>query len=290
MPTCPARRPALIVIARTLDDADDWRSVMDVGAEHIVELPRGAPWLYERLGRSLESEPAVDVVVVVGTAGGAGTSTLAAAMARHADEQLATGVLVDLDPSGGGVDLMLGCETTGGARWDELAGIGSRVDDQILLQALPRAAGVPVLSWSASSEIEPDVVAVGHVLDALARSGARVVIDVGRGSDPRCQAALARAARAVVLVPLRVRAVASAKRVLQRLPQHVEPFLVVREPAPGGLTAGDVEAALGVQVVATLASDRRRPVTEEIGGPAPHSSQWRRLCDALIRDPARAAA
>jgi secretion/DNA translocation related CpaE-like protein len=282
-------RPGLIVVTRPIEEADAWRRLVNVGAEHIVELPLGAPWLYERFGRSLDSEPASDLIAVVGSAGGAGCSSLAAALAWHHNERSGAGVLVDLDPWGGGIDLMLGAEASQGARWDELAGIGARVDERILLQALPTADGLPILSWPPASEVEPDAVAVGHVLDALSRSSAVVVVDAGRGVDVRSSIAFTRAATAVVLVPLRVRAVSAARRVLQRLPQHVEPLVVAREPAPAGLRPEDLASALGVPVIATLADDRRRGVTEELGGPAPSAALWRRVCEALLESNSLAA-
>ncbi|MFL5677463.1 MAG: septum site-determining protein Ssd [Chloroflexota bacterium] len=283
-------RRGVVIVTRAITDADTWRRLVAVGAERIVELPLGAPWLYERLGRSLESESASGLLVVAGAAGGAGTSTLAAALARHSTVGEASGVLVDLDPGGGGIDLMLGGEGAPGARWDELAGIGGRVDDRILIQALPVADGLAVLSWPAGGEVEPDDVAVGHVLDALARAQSRVVVDGGRGLDRRFHVALARAESLVVLVPLRVRAVTAARRLLQRVPPHVQPLLVAREPAPGGLTVDDVSEALGIAVIATVTEDRRRATVEELGGPAPHTATWRRLCDAVLAHRAELAA
>jgi secretion/DNA translocation related CpaE-like protein len=283
-------RRSVIVVTRALSDAAAWRQLVAVGAERIVELPDGAPWLYERLGRSLEAEPEAGLTVVTGAAGGVGTSTLAAALAQHATGHEPAGVLVDLDPGGGGIDLMLGGEGAPGARWDELAGIGGRVDDRILLQALPVTDGLAMLSWPSGGEIAPDAVAVGHVLDALVRSRAQVVVDGGRGFDPRFQVAMARADRLVVLIPLRVRAVTSARRLLQRIPQHVPPLLIAREPAPGGLTADDLADALGTPVIATLPEDRRRPSIEELGGPAPRASTWRRVCEAVFADRSAALA
>ena len=103
-------RRGVVVVTRAISDADTWRRLVAVGAERIVELPLGAPWLYERLGRSLDAESSSGLLVVAGAAGGAGTSTLAAALARHATVAEASGVLVDLDPGGGGIDLMLGGE------------------------------------------------------------------------------------------------------------------------------------------------------------------------------------
>ena len=287
VPQLPSRR-GVVIVTRTIADSDTWRSLVATGAEHIVELPLGAPWLFERLGRSLEvgREGRTGLVVVAGSAGGAGTSSLAAALASRAATRPGSpsdpGLLVDLDASGGGIDLVLGAERVPGARWDELAGISGPVDERVLLAALPQADGMAVLSWPSSGQVQPDGVAVGHVLDALTRLPQAPVVDAGRGRGALAQVALARADACVLVVPLRVRAVASARQQLRELSPHVEPLVVVRGPAPGGLTAGDVAEALGTDVVATLGHDRRRAVDEEVGSPAPHSQSWRRVCDALL--------
>ena len=134
----PVPRPGLVVVSRTIEDPSMWRRLVAIGAEHVVELPQGAPWLFERFGRSLDADPTADLVVVAGAVGGAGASTLAAALAQHALDSRSRAVLVDLDPLGGGLDLMLGAETAAGARWDELAGITGRVDDRVLRRCPPQ--------------------------------------------------------------------------------------------------------------------------------------------------------
>ena len=286
----PVPRPGLVVVSRTIEDPTLWRQLVAIGAEHVVELPQGAPWLFERFGRSLEADPTADLVVVAGAVGGAGASTLAAALAQHAHESPSRAVLVDLDPLGGGLDLMLGAESAAGARWDELAGITGRVDDRVLVDALPTCGGLPLLSWPTDSDLEPGPSAVAQVLDALCRRPGMVVVDAGRAVDQRAAVALAKSQRLVLVVPLRVRAVAAARRMLRRVPAHVSPLVVAREPAPGGLSPDDLAAALGVAVMATLFDDRRRGATEELGGPPPSSSAWRRVCSALIDARAEAAA
>jgi hypothetical protein len=156
------------------------------------------------------------------------------------------------------------------------------VDESVLLEALLEADGVRVLSWPSAGEVEPDAAAVTHVLHALGRCPGVVVVDAGRATDLRALASLPLATRVVVVVPLRVRAVAAARRLVERLPHQVRPLVVVREPAPGGLSVADVEAALGLPVVATLEEDRRCASTEEIGGSVPSSSMWRRACRQLL--------
>lgn len=278
----PLPRPGLVVVSRAIDDAAVWRGLVAIGAEHVVELPQGAPWLFERFGRSLDHRPTADVIVVAGAVGGAGCSTLAAALARAANDDGSGSVLVDLDPLGGGLELLAAAETVTGVRWDELAGISGRVDDRVLLGALPSINGLPLLSWSSESDLEPSTEAVSHVIDALARHPGTIVVDGGRLTDPRAAVAVMRCTQLVVVVPLRVRAVAAARRLVRRLPAQVTPTVVVREPAPGGLSGDDVSAALDLSVCAVLADDRRRAVNEEVGAAVPGTSAWQSVCTAVL--------
>jgi secretion/DNA translocation related CpaE-like protein len=282
----PRPQPALVIVSREIDDAAVWRQIVAIGAEQVVELPQGAPWLVERLGRRLTDVPKADVIVVAGAVGGAGCSTLAAALARaalHSNESAdGRAVLVDLDPLGGGIDLLVAAEDVAGARWGELAGIAGPVDDRSLLEALPSVEGLPLLSWSPNSDLEPTPVAVAHVLDALVGRRGIVVVDGGRLCDSRTAVAVLRCALLVIVVPLRVRAVAAARSLLRRLPVHVTPALVVREPAPGGLRADDVSAALGLPVCGVLPDDRRRAGNEEAGAAPPTSSSWRSVTSNVL--------
>src|SRR5829696_6220409 len=41
---------ALVIVTRSIDDPEVWRQLANVGAERVVELPHGAPWLFDRLG------------------------------------------------------------------------------------------------------------------------------------------------------------------------------------------------------------------------------------------------
>src|SRR6185312_17116098 len=82
------------------------------------------------------------MIGVIGGNGGVGASTFAAVLAWAA----VSGVLVDLDPVGGGVDVLLGIERAPGARWSGLRLDGGRLAPEVLTAGLPRWAGVPVLA------------------------------------------------------------------------------------------------------------------------------------------------
>ena len=81
-------------------------------------------------------------------------------------------VLVDGDPLGGGIDLVLGGEDVPGVRWPDLAGARGRVPPADLAAALPEVDALHVLSWDRSDVL--DVGADGDgVGPARGRAGGR---------------------------------------------------------------------------------------------------------------------
>ena len=115
-------RPEVAVIGRDLDDASVWQRGSAVGAAHVLILPDCERWLAGMLAEadSPHEEPGAVVAVVSGR-GGAGGSTLAAALALAGTRRGLRSTLVDMDPAGGGIDLLFGLETEPGPRWSELA-------------------------------------------------------------------------------------------------------------------------------------------------------------------------
>jgi secretion/DNA translocation related CpaE-like protein len=178
------------------------------------------------------------VVGVLGGCGGAGASTLAAALAAQAG-----GVLVDLDATGGGIDVLVGVEDVAGARWSAVEVAGGRIDPAQLFAALPRWHGVPVLA----ADCAPDPGAVDAVLVAAAELGT-VVVDLGRGQDVAGSAALAACALVVVVAPADLPAIAAA-RVAVAAVGDIPVALVVRR---GHLAADEVAELVGAPLAGVL--------------------------------------
>jgi len=212
---------------------------------------------------------AARMVAVVGAAGGAGTSTLAAALARSLRRQVGETTLVDLHTPGGGVDVLLGVEDAPGARWPDLADARGTVDPPDLLAALPRWAGVPVLSASRYAAAPPQDDVVLDVVTALVRAGQRIVLDLpGPRSWDRAPGNLLRSADVVVLVvPRSARGVAggiAARRVLDAVTRGPV-RLVAGLPSAGRVDAGEVARAVGGPLAAVLDRDRHLPAALERG-------------------------
>jgi hypothetical protein len=178
-------------------------------------------------------------IAVLGGSGGTGASSLAAALAAVA----ARAVLVDLDPVGGGIDVLLGIEDVPGARWSGLRLDGGRLDPELLQQGLPRWGCVPVL---AADVAPPDAAAVGQVLDAAEVLGL-VVLDLPRAPSEVRDSAAGRCAFVAVVVGGGVRDLAAARAVVSSLPDVPVGLVLRRGPVAVGAAAASVGApVLGV--------------------------------------------
>ncbi|GDY30738.1 septum site-determining protein Ssd [Gandjariella thermophila] len=250
-----ARRPGVLVVCPGDPPPEVWQAAVRAGAEHVLALPLAEDLLVNAFADVVEAPAhAVGrVLAVLGGRGGAGASVLAASVAHAVLRGGGRALLVDCDPLGGGLDLVLGAEGEAGLRWPELALASGRVSVASLRSALPgRRHGGGSLTVLSCDRDGPGPVAeaVAAVVEAGRRAGETVVCDLPRHlPEPAC-AALDRADLAVVVVPAEVRACAATKRVAERARERgVELHAVVRGPAPGGLSPEDVAAAAGVPLL-----------------------------------------
>lgn len=263
------RRDGVVVVGLDLDDARVWERAVAVGAEHVVFLPDAETWLAERLADSTESAGRTALVVsVLGGRGGAGASTLAAALAVTGMRRGLRSILVDGDPLGGGLDLLLGGEDTSGVRWPDLVGARGRVSGGALHDALPRVDELTVLSWDRGDLLTIPPEPMHAVLAAAGRSTDLVVVDLPRRLDPAAETALSRCDVGLLVVPAEVRATAAAARVAAAA-GLVTPDLqvVVRVPTFPGLPPELIADALGLPLAGALRSEPGLPVAAERGEP-----------------------
>jgi secretion/DNA translocation related CpaE-like protein len=223
-----------------------------------------------RVGREVVSTAGQGrVVAVVGACGGAGASTLAAAVAHRLRRDGERATLVDLDLPGPGVDVLLGIEEAAGARWPELAAARGDVDGTGVLAALPRWGTVPVLSGSRLAVDPPSDAVVVDVCTGLLRAGESVVLDLPRlgAWTPASRSLVAAADASLLVTPLTVRGAAGAVAVASALAASGARAVrvVARRPAPGRVDVLDLERALGRTVVATARWDSRVAAAVERG-------------------------
>jgi secretion/DNA translocation related CpaE-like protein len=280
----PRRRD--VVVVGTVDDDECWRIAVDLGAEHVVVLPDGERWLVDRLADAGEGPPRDGrVVVVLGAGGGSGASTFAATAAVAAHRAGLRTLLVDADPCGGGIDVLLGIEAEPGARWADLAQSRGRISADVLAAALPTAGGLPVLSWGRGGPAVTPIEAVSAVLSAGRRGFDLVLVDAGRPPAPLTEDVLAHAGETVIVADARVRPIAAAIRLRSLLEGRCPATVVVRSRAP-----------LDDSIVALLPEAVRLPNRTSVAARAERGDLpavgdgYARACLALVRRSMSAAA
>ncbi|MFT4086762.1 MAG: hypothetical protein QM658_06335 [Gordonia sp. (in: high G+C Gram-positive bacteria)] len=263
----PPAGPGVVVVSASDADPELWRAGLAFGARGGYLLPGDDAALVEALSRIREPRRRPGgSVAVLGGHGGAGASTLAAAVGLTACGG-GSGLLVDVDPVGAGLDLILGVEAAPGMRWNDVTGHTGSIDPAALAAALPaRGDRLRVITRARDDGALLDPETVLAVVDAGLASGDPVVADVGRGLDPAAAGVLDSADLVVVVVAASVPAVASARRTVARLDRRCPARLVVRGPSPGGLRADHVADAVGLELLAAMRPEAALPRDAERGG------------------------
>jgi secretion/DNA translocation related CpaE-like protein len=260
------RRPGVVVVTAGELPAAEWARAVELGAERVAQLPVDEAWLLGRVAAAVRAPVERGWLVAVGSScGGAGASTVAAALAVAAAPGA---LLVDADAWGGGLDLLLGAERVEGLRWPELAGLRGRVAGGALLASLPETGGVSVLAASRSSPVAVPDEALTAVVDAARGAGHPVVVDLARaGAGGDAPAVLADADLALLVVPARLRAVTAARLLVDAPGSPWAAAQLVVGPVPGGLSRDEVAEVVGRPVLADLPHDRSAVPRAERGEP-----------------------
>lgn len=267
------RRMRVLVVMQGEVDAGSWPLAVAVGAEAVHALPLDERPVADWLAGAVEPDAVGRTLICLSARGGAGASTLAAAIGLAAGARDDT-LLVDGDLRAGGIDFVLGIEDLDGARWDSLADTSGVLSASALAQALPAVGRLRVLSGASCVHAPPAPAAVEAALAAGRRGHGLVVADLPgvHGAVPDVAAAYAETA--LVVVPAEVRAVAAAAGMVTALAQTgADVRLVVRQPGPGGLRPRDVRDAVCAPVAAVWGWERRLAEVVERGR---FAREWRR--------------
>ncbi|EGD55068.1 septum site-determining protein Ssd [Gordonia neofelifaecis] len=260
------QRGGLLAVGSSDGDARLWRSGLTLGADGGFLLPDDEAGLVAMLSRAREPRrhPARAVAVVPGH-GGAGASTLAAAVALVA-AQTSNVLLLDVDQAGPGADLMLGVEAEPGLRWSDVNGETGSIGGAALRSAVPRTRGVGVLACDRSGRTPLRSDTVLAVLDAGRGAGDVVVADVGREPGPVTAGIVDSVDLVVVVTTATVPGVAATRRTVARMLHERSSLLMVRGPSPSGLTAEQVASSIGVELLGSYRADAALPGRCEAGG------------------------
>lgn len=197
--------------------------------------------------------------VTVLTVGEPESTTWAAAVGADA-------LLVDLDPWGGGIELLLGGENAPGLRWPDLALQAGRLTWSAVRDALPRHRGISVLSGTRRG-YEVDAGPVHAIVEAGRRGAVTVICDLPRRLTDATQAALSAADLVVVVSRCDVRACAATTAMAPVLAaSNPNVGLVVRGPSPGGLRAVEIAEIAGLPLLAAIKAQPQLGEQVERGG------------------------
>lgn len=255
------RRPGVFLCALGEPSEATLKTAISVGAQDVLAMPEQAGDLVRGVSdvddtaRGNGRGAGGTTVAVVAGRGGAGASLFAAALAQELPPRAGGSLLVDLDPWGGGIDLLLGGETAPGLRWPDLTVGGGRLNWQAVRAALPNHHGVTVLSGTRAGH-ELSAVAVDAVLDAARRGGVAVVCDLPRRLTDATVMALDAADLVVLVTQGDVRSCAATAAMVPALTAlNPNIGLVVRGPSPGGLRAGDIADLAKVPLLAAMRAE-----------------------------------
>ncbi|MFJ6748251.1 septum site-determining protein Ssd [Streptomyces sp. NPDC091266] len=250
------RRPGVVLIGADTDDPALWRLAVAIGAERVLTLPDGERWLVDRIADAVEGVgPPARTVGVIGGRGGAGASTLAAALAVTAARTGRPTMLIDGDPLGGGLDVLLGGEKEKGLRWPAFCESRGRVASGALEESLPRLHSLRVLSWDRGTEFAIPPPAMRAVMAAARRRDGVVVVDLPRRVDEAVAEALAQVDVGLLLVPAELRAIAAARRVAAGVRTVLRDLRTVARVSPGtptGLEPDEIARLLELPLAGEL--------------------------------------
>lgn len=205
-------------------------------------------------------------IAVVSAGGGAGASTVAAAISRVAAHENGGAVtLIDAIDHSGGLDLLLGIEKHDGLRWPDLNLGDGRVNASDLRACLPTTGdGIAVLTERRTSDGTAsfgDREEIETVLSTLHSEPGLSVIDANPWHIPRSIDA------AVLICPAELRCAARAAHLSTQLSgTHTPHCLVVRHRQWSALSIEEMENLVRSQVIAEIGTIKRLTKSTESGG------------------------
>lgn len=233
-------RSGTYVVGFDAEEAARWSAGLSAS---VIVVPRANQVLTEILHDELATTSRATVVQVNSSGGGTGVSTLASGLAWAAARSGIKVGLVELNPSAGGIDLLLGIERKDGWRWPELASARGVTTD--LGSHVPSLDGVEVVSAGRVGVHVPPA-ARRAVVDSLAGDHDLVVVDPGGLDTPE------------VTVNVKVGVVAADLRsVMTARGQNLPDLLVARRGPGRSMPDEDIESVLGVRPDMTIKDDRR---------------------------------
>lgn len=237
-----------------------WQVATEIGAKHVVLIPESRQWLVDYI-KSVPKKLA-QVVSLTGITGGAGTTTIALALARACAQSGRSVTLVDLDFQSVGIEIAAGCEKSHGLNWSAIQKQAAQADGDAIIAMLPEIEGVRLLANDVLGPT-PEVKLQTRVVEQIISNCDVVLIDAGRWTPESVICSLEITERLFVL-PNTIRACANGREIFS-LDSGQHQQLIVRELPGSGLNPGMVAETLDRPLVAVVPTDPRMCELSEQG-------------------------
>ncbi|GLZ80454.1 hypothetical protein Afil01_52610 [Actinorhabdospora filicis] len=244
----PHDRVAVLLPPSPSDQRPPWTAAMRLGASCVAPVTAARVLLARWFA---PAPPPVPVIGVVGGGGGAGSSVLAAALALAAARAGRQTLLLDLDPLGGGLDLLIGWEARPGRRWPDLAGLER---PSLEPSQLVNDGRLAVLATRPAAPASVPAKLLDKTLDAARDIYDVVVADLPRHPDAAATRTAERCTTAYLVARGTVQGSGAARAVLAAYGPHWDaPELIVRDADRVPVT--EVADTLGLPLRETYESE-----------------------------------
>ncbi|CAN5335436.1 septum formation initiator [soil metagenome] len=279
------KRSGVLVVTASRPSVEVWSAAVAIGVEQVLEFPAGQSRLDDRLSDVAAGPgPPGILVAVIGGSGGAGASTLAAALAVTSARSGQQPVLLGADPWDGGIDIALGAEAVPGPRWPDLAGVSGRLSSAAILDGLPRAHGVRFLSSSRGHPSKVPLPALSAVITAARRTGGPVIVDLPRGGGESARWLGGLVDLGLVVCPATVPGALAGRVLVAELRWTAVTSGIVRRSGLGrDIDDGALSMAVGLPVLGALREDTHLHRQRQRGQPPGprRRSHLAKSCSAL---------
>lgn len=273
------RDAEVLLLGRPEDEGTLCQWSAPLGAS-VVLIPDGIRWLTQVFAGGAGSRGTV--IGLVGGSGGVGTSTTALGLAAAATRRGLRSLLVDLDATGGGLDLLCGVESDPGWRWPRLATVDGFLGD--LAGELPTVDEIDLISMGRGADhVVPGPASVSAVIRSAARSHDVVIVDLGRCADSGARQGQLLADRTVLVGGSGVRQIAAAGHWLRQTAEPPE-HLLVRSTRHGEIDADTCASILELPCVGSVPDDTSIMVAQSRGESPARAARrrWRKACDRAV--------
>jgi pilus assembly protein CpaE len=270
-----------VVVIGDRNDVGLFRELLRMGVDDYLSKPLTVELLCRVLGSQQAPEPVQQartgkLVACVGARGGAGASTVAVNLAwALANQQQRRVALIDLDPHGGPVNVLLGTRSNEGLT-DVLKNV-NRLDPHYVNRTLvPIGPHLSVLSseMDFSAGTQPDLLALQRLFNELKKHFHYIIADLPDRAGPVSQCVIEAAQTTVLVSDPSVYGARESARLIRQAENRDNsvPLMLVINHAhsevKAELSIGDYEEAIGRKVSLELPHDAEAAsAAENLGQP-----------------------